>query len=83
MCFIIPVRDAREDLGLHVLVDVGPRLGVLRRLLWQQFSQISRLHGGHDPAILDRVIVFDDLRDGEKRVSESFLVFTGCVVSGN
>lgn len=77
------MRDAREDLRLHVLVDVGPGLGILRRLLRQQFPQIPRLHGGHDPAILDRVIVFDDLRDGEKRVSESFLVFTEYDVSGS
>lgn len=33
-----PMRDAREDLGLDVLLDICPRFSILRCLVREKFS---------------------------------------------
>lgn len=69
----VPVRDTRKYLRLDVFLDIGPCLAMLRRLFRQQFSQIPRLHGGHDWETLDSVIVLDDFRKWKNDVSLSCL----------
>jgi len=44
------VRDAGEDLGVHVGVDGGPRLAVLGCLGGEKLAEVAGLDGGDDIA---------------------------------
>ena len=54
------MRDARHDLGLNVLLDVGPWLALVRGFAGQQLPQIAWLDGRHNFPSSDVVIVADD-----------------------
>jgi hypothetical protein len=49
-----------QYLGFNVFLDVGPRLAILRRSIWEELLEISRFDAGEDAAIFYCIIVIDD-----------------------
>ncbi len=54
------MRDPRQDLGLNVLLDVGPRLAVLGRLAREQLPEVAGLDGRHHRSVAQGAIVLDN-----------------------
>ncbi len=52
--------DAGHDLGLNILLDIGPWLAFNGGLAWQQLPQVAWLNLGDDIPLTEVVIVVDD-----------------------
>jgi hypothetical protein len=55
-----PMSDARKYLGLDVVMDIGPRLRILRRRRGEKRPEVSGLHVGDDAMRGDIFIPVDD-----------------------
>jgi hypothetical protein len=58
---VLPVGDARHDLGLDVGLDVLPGLAFLGRLRGEELAEVAWLDLGDDVALGDGVEVVGDL----------------------
>lgn len=53
----LPVSDTGEDLALDIFLNISPGLAFYWGLGGQEFSQVTRLYGGHDIPLVKVVIV--------------------------
>lgn len=58
--WVLPVREAGDDLGLDIGLDVGPFLSCLGRAGWKELFKVSGLDVGDDTAGGEGIVIVDD-----------------------